>query len=113
MVVGQVRLCEGDRFRIGDVELSFEDDRLWVLTGARIGWSFDVYGELTLGRDELGDRTVDPRHCRVSIQGDGVYLQDLHSASGTFVRARTGRTIPYGDLVLLNGKLVQAERVAS
>ena len=113
MVVGQVRLREGDRFRIGDIEMVLEDDRVWVLSGDRAGDAFDIFGELTLGGDELQGRGVERRHCRLSVQGDGVYLQDLHSGSGTFVRARTGRTIPYGDLVLLNGKLVQAERLAS
>lgn len=88
--------------------------KLTVLSG-RLGKSEFLLAQLlSIGRDSsnsicLGDLTVSPNHCRISIDNERFLLTDLDSTSGTFVngipvreRALTpGDQIAVGDSVFL------------
>jgi diguanylate cyclase (GGDEF)-like protein len=70
---------------------------LVVISGRRMGEVFPIEGELTLGRDRtssLGvpeDTTVSRRHARLIVRPDGVRLEDLGSANGTWVNGERVR----------------------
>lgn len=62
--------------------------------------------EVILGREE-GDVTfpsdtfVSGDHCRFVREGHAVYLEDLGSSNGTYIRVRAGQCVAYGGLVLV------------
>ena len=77
---------------------------------------FAIEGEgITIGR-ESGDITfphdgyVSGSHCHVVGDDTGVYIEDLGSSNGTYMRVRSGAVLPYGSLVLIGQKLFQFER---
>jgi hypothetical protein len=127
-------LEHGDVFRIGQELLRFETlsppapladgtdvlgspnpgywGRLAVLVGADlIGAAWPLSGDgVAIGR-ERGDITfpedgyVSGAHARV-LQRDGhVYLQDLGSSNGTYLRLRAERAVPSGTMVLMGQQL--------
>lgn len=65
--------------------------QLVLISGRKRGASFRIAGEgLTLGRDAdvdvvISDPTVSRRHCRVFLQGEGVFLDDLGSLNPTLL----------------------------
>lgn len=83
-------------------------------TGSLNGQRWLVDGTLTLGRDEgcnivIADRQVSRYHARVSLNEDGVLLEDLGSKNGTFCNSK-----PVGDPVTLqDGDQIQVALVQS
>ena len=49
----------------------------------------------------FGDATVSRRHFEISRQGDGFYVSDLKSASGTFTRLRSEHALRPGEVFLV------------
>jgi two-component system cell cycle response regulator len=67
---------------------------LFVLQGPEQGAVFSLRApETVIGRDttaavSISEDTVSRAHARISLRGDGVYLEDLSSRNGTFVGDR-------------------------
>lgn len=107
---------DGDEFKVGQARLALQ----------RVVGPGGVWGQLTLvrhddptpatyrldrdeilvGRDE-GDITlpndtfVSGDHCRFGREGNAVYLEDLGSSNGTYIRVRAGQCVAFGGLLLI------------
>lgn len=138
-LVGRVEIHHGDQFRVGQELLRYEDlpeptptedgtermgspnpgywGRLSLMVEPEVAsQGFAIEGEgITIGR-ESGDITfphdgyVSGSHCHVVGDDTGVYIEDLGSSNGTYMRVRSGAVLPYGSLVLIGQKLFQFER---
>lgn len=131
-------LESGDIFRIGQELLRFEvisapqplEDgtdvmgtpnpgfwgRLSVIVGRDVdGSAFPLFGEsIVLGRERGDilfpeDGYVSGTHTRIALRDDRVYLSDLGSSNGTFLRLRQGRTVPTGSFMLMGQQLFRLE----
>jgi len=137
---GRIEVQSGDQFRVGQELLVYEElpeptptsdgtermgspnpgywGRVSVLVDPTVAsGAFPIAGEgITVGR-ESGDVTfphdgyVSGKHCRISGDDSGIYLEDLGSSNGTYMRVRSGQTVPFGSLVLIGQKLFQLEQV--
>jgi pSer/pThr/pTyr-binding forkhead associated (FHA) protein len=135
----RTELRDGDQFRVGQELLYYEDlpeptqaadgsermgspnpgywGRVSVLVDPeRAVRALPIAGSgISIGR-ELGDMTfpgdgyVSGTHCRVVGDDSGVYLEDVGSSNGTYIRARSGDTVPFGSLILIGQKLFQIEK---
>jgi two-component system, cell cycle response regulator len=83
---------------------------LLELEGAQPGAVFSVHGpSAVIGRKgnadvPLGDATVSWEHARLTVESDGVYIEDLASQNGTFIndrRIRERTRLVDGDYVRL------------
>ena len=79
--------------------------------------AYPIEGEgITIGRESgditfPGDGYVSGSHCHIVGDDTGVYVEDLGSSNGTYMRVRSGAVLPYGSLVLIGQKLFQFERM--
>lgn len=135
---GRLEIQSGDQFRVGQELLLYEDlpeptptddgtermgspnpgywGRLSLMVEPTVAsQAFAIEGEgITIGR-ETGDITfphdgyVSGSHCRIVGDDTGVYVEDLGSSNGTYMRVRSGAILPYGSLVLIGQKLFQLE----
>ena len=78
--------------------------------------AYPIEGEgIVIGR-ETGNITfpadgyVSGQHCKISGDDDGVYIEDIGSSNGTYMRVRSGHVVPFGSLVLIGQKLFQLEQ---
>jgi len=136
----RTEIQSGDQFRVGQELLLFEDlpeptptddgtermgspnpgywGRLSLMVEPTVAsQAYAIEGEgITVGR-EVGDITfphdgyVSGSHCRIVGDDTGVFVEDLGSSNGTYMRVRSGTILPYGSLVLIGQKLFQLERV--
>ena len=124
----------GDSFRVGQELLRFdvinpvvplEDGteiigtpnpgywgRLSVVVGRDLdGPAFPLFEEVArLGRERGDilfpeDGYVSGSHCQLSVRDGRVYLKDLGSSNGTFLRVRESRLVPSGSLMLMGQQL--------
>ena len=131
-------LESGDIFRIGQELLRFEiisgpqplEDgteimgtpnpgfwgRLSVVVGRDVdGSAFPLFGDaIVLGRERGDvlfpeDGYVSGSHARIAIIDNHVYLSDLGSSNGTFLRIRSERSVPNGAFVLMGQQLFRVE----
>jgi len=135
----RAELRDGDQFRVGQELLRYEDlpeptptpegtermgspnpgywGRLSLLVDPEASSeAYPIEDEgVMIGRED-GDITfpqdgyVSSSHCKVSGDDSGVYVEDVGSSNGTYMRVRTGAVLPYGSLVLIGQKLFQFER---
>jgi pSer/pThr/pTyr-binding forkhead associated (FHA) protein len=137
---GRVEVQDGDLFRVGQELLLYEDlpeptptddgtermgspnpgywGRLSILVDPNAAsTAFPIEGDGIMVGREHGDITfpqdgyVSGKHCRVVGDDTGVYMEDLGSSNGTYMRVRSGVTLPFGSLVLIGQKLFQVERL--
>jgi hypothetical protein len=123
-------LLDGDRFRLGTEFLRYDaaessacetmlraGDRgrvQLVVEDEPVGPALPITGEVVLGR-EAADATfphdpyVSAHHCRLVAVEDGVWLEDLGSSNGTWVRVRSGETIPFGSVIAMGSALYRIE----
>jgi hypothetical protein len=135
---GEEALESGDIFRIGQELLRFEviappqplEDateimgtpnpgfwgRLSVIVGRDVdGSAFPLFGEaIVLGRERGDilfpeDGYVSGTHARILLRDDRVYLTDLGSSNGTFLRIRHERTVPTATFMLMGQQLFRLE----
>ncbi|HVY38544.1 MAG TPA: FHA domain-containing protein [Polyangia bacterium] len=135
---GEEPLESGDIFRIGQELLRFEvisppqplEDgteimgtpnpgfwgRLSVIVGRDVdGSAFPLFGEsIVLGRERGDilfpeDGYVSGTHSRIALHGDRVFLTDLGSSNGTFLRLRHERVVPTGSFLLMGQQLFRLE----
>jgi pSer/pThr/pTyr-binding forkhead associated (FHA) protein len=131
-------LESGDIFRIGQELLRFEiisapqplEDgtevmgtpnpgfwgRLSVVVGRDVdGSAFPLFGDaIVLGRERGDvlfpeDGYVSGSHARIAINEGQVYLSDLGSSNGTFLRIRAERRLSAGSFVLMGQQLFRVE----
>jgi pSer/pThr/pTyr-binding forkhead associated (FHA) protein len=131
-------LESGDIFRIGQELLRFEvisppqalEDgtevmgtpnpgfwgRLSVIVGRDVdGSAFPLFGDaIVLGRERGDilfpeDGYVSGTHARISLNEERVFLTDLGSSNGTFLRLRSERVIPTGSYMLMGQQLFRLE----
>lgn len=107
------RLSQGDQVRVGQSTLLYEQaseghGRLHLQRNSR--GPVDIVAipptGLLLGRDHgdvvfSTDTYVSSEHCRVIPTPDGVFVEDLGSSNGTYLRVRTTEQIPFGTLLLM------------
>ncbi|TPV95569.1 MAG: FHA domain-containing protein [Myxococcales bacterium FL481] len=136
---GRVELRDGDQFRVGQELILYQDlpepalsadgseqmgspnPGYWgrisvIISPGQTCAAYPIKERgLVIGR-EAGDARfpedgyVSGRHCAVVGDDSGVYLEDLGSSNGTYVRVRTGDTVPFGSLVLFGQQLFRVER---
>ena len=131
-------LESGDIFRIGQELLRFEiisapqplEDgteimgtpnpgfwgRLSVVVGRDVdGSAFPLFGDaIVLGRERGDvlfpeDGYVSGSHAKIAINDSQVFLSDLGSSNGTFLRIRSERQVPSGSFVLMGQQLFRVE----
>ena len=61
----------------------------------------------------FGDATVSRRHFEITRQGDGFYVSDLKSASGTFTRLRSEHALRTGEVFLVGKHQLRVMDIAS
>jgi pSer/pThr/pTyr-binding forkhead associated (FHA) protein len=137
-ITAEEPLESGDIFRIGQELLRFEvispphalEDgtevmgtpnpgfwgRLSVIVGRDVdGSAFPLFGEaIVLGRERGDilfpeDGYVSGTHARISLHEERVFLTDLGSSNGTFLRLRSERVIPTGSYMLMGQQLFRLE----
>ncbi|MFO7177810.1 MAG: FHA domain-containing protein [Pseudomonadota bacterium] len=69
-----------------------------------------------IGREEgaillPGDPYVSPRHARISLRDGRVFLRDLGSVNGVYVRIRAAERLEHADLVLMGLEVLRFEVV--
>jgi hypothetical protein len=137
-IAGEEVLESGDVIRIGQELLRFEiiappaplEDgtevagtpnpgfwgRLSVVVGREVdGSAFPLFGEAIVMGRERGDILfpedgyVSGTHARISLRDGRVYLADVGSSNGTFLRVRGARSLASGGFVLMGQQLFRAE----
>ena len=137
-LVGRTEIRDQDQFRIGQELLRFEElpepapaadgtekmgspnpgywGRLVTLVDPDVASSAWPFSEerVVLGREE-GDVTfphdgyVSGTHARIEGSDTGIFLEDLDSSNGTYVRVRSGDLVPFGTTVLIGQRLFRIE----
>ena len=137
-IAGEEALESGDIIRIGQELLRFEiiapptalEDgtevagtpnpgfwgRLSVVVGRDVdGSAFPLFGDAIVMGRERGDILfpedgyVSGTHARISLRDGRVYLADVGSSNGTFLRVRGERVLPSGSFILMGQQLFRAE----
>ena len=137
-ITGEEPLESGDVIRIGQELLRFEiiappaplEDgtevagtpnpgfwgRLSVVVGRDVdGSAFPLFGDAIVMGRERGDILfpedgyVSGTHARISLRDGRVYLADVGSSNGTFLRVRGERALPTGGFILMGQQLFRAE----
>jgi hypothetical protein len=135
---GRAELQHRDFFRVGQELLLYEDlpeptptpdgtERMgspnpgyWgrvsvMVSPDRIAAAYPVKNEgVEIGRENgeitfPDDGYVSGSHCRVVGDDDGVFLEDLGSSNGTYMRVRPGQLIRPGTLILIGQQLFRIE----
>ncbi len=107
---------DGDEFKVGQARLALQrhpgPGGSWgQLTMVRHDSpDLETYAltrdEIIIGRDEgdivlPNDTFVSGDHCRFIREGNAVYLEDLGSSNGTYIRVRAGQCVAFGGLLLV------------
>ena len=137
-IIKEEALESGDVFRIGQELLRFEvisppqplEDgteimgtpnpgfwgRLSVVVGRDLdGSAFPLFGDsIVLGRERGDilfpeDGYVSGTHARISLRDGQVFLTDLGSSNGTFLRIRAERQVTTGSFILMGQQLFRVE----
>jgi len=73
-----------------------------------------VYNETILGRSGdsrfPSDAFLSPKHCRLIVEGSQLFIEDLDSLNGTFLRLRNEIRLRPGDSFLAGRQLLRFER---
>lgn len=110
-----IAVQDGDEFKVGQARLTLRRSTVPGAWGELIIISHDdptprifplEQQVVQIGRDE-GDITmptdtfVSGDHCRFACEGNAIYLEDLGSSNGTYVRVRAGQCVAFGGLLLV------------
>lgn len=113
-IIDTIAVDDGDEFKVGQARLALQRvvGRGWgQLTVVRHDAAAPQTllldrDEIIIGREE-GDITlpndtfVSGDHCRFLREGHAIYLEDLGSSNGTYVRVRAGQCVAFGGLLLV------------
>jgi len=135
---GRAELQHADFFRVGQELLMYEDlpeptptddgtERMgspnpgyWGRVSVMVSPTWIVAGYpiaeegISIGRED-GDITfpddgyVSGSHCRVFGNDEGVFIEDLGSSNGTYMRVRPGQLIRPGSLILIGQQLFRVD----
>ena len=113
-VAERTRIRSGDTLRVGQSLIRYEHadangwGQLLAYPGGAEPASVHALGGAgaTVGREAgditfLDDTYVSGAHCRFLCEGASVYVEDLDSSNGTYVRVRQGEPVELGSLLLL------------
>ena len=104
---------DGDEFRVGESLLRYSAApggwgslTFHPLSGESsqtvpIGGSGVLVGRENADIEIAEDTFVSGAHCRFSCRDEGLFIEDLGSANGTYSRVRGGEALPFGTLLLL------------
>jgi len=135
---GRAELQHRDYFRVGQELLFYEDlpeptptadgtERMgspnpgyWgrvsvMISPDRVAAGFPMNEEgVGIGREDgeitfPDDGYVSGSHCRIVGDEDGVFLEDLGSSNGTYMRVRKGQVIRPGSLILVGQQLFRVD----
>ncbi len=135
---GRSELQDRDMFRVGQELMLYEDlpepaptdDATEIMGSPNPGYwgrvsvmvsrdraiaAFPMQGEgIGIGRENgeitfPDDGYVSGSHCRIVGDESGVFLEDLGSSNGTYMRVRSGQVIPSGRLILVGQQLFRIE----
>ena len=117
-VQSRMRMRDGDQLRVGQSLVAYERAQGDPQAGryGRLLLHVPPDGAITvlplgqagvlIGR-ELGDVTlpndtfVSSSHCRIGCDRQGVYVEDLDSSNGTYLRVRSGESVALGEAILV------------
>jgi pSer/pThr/pTyr-binding forkhead associated (FHA) protein len=135
---GRMELQHGDLFRVGQELLKYEDlpeptptadgtERMgspnpgyWgrvsvMVSPTRVAAGYPIKDDgVGIGR-ENGDITfpddgyVSGSHCRIIGDDDGVFLEDLGSSNGSYMRVRQGQVVQPGTMILIGQQLFRVD----
>jgi pSer/pThr/pTyr-binding forkhead associated (FHA) protein len=117
-ITERLRVRDGDEFRIGQSLVSYQSNpkapeagpwgRLLTRAGADGTPRMHPLGGagVLVGRDEgeirfPSDTFVSSSHCRITCEGDDVFIEDLDSSNGTYLKVRSGDSVGFGTLLLM------------
>ena len=104
---------DGDEYRVGESILRYAAAQggwgtlTWYPLSGNAAHAVQIGGAgILVGRESADieipeDTFVSGAHCRFSCRDDGLFVEDLGSANGTYTRVRPGESVPFGGLVLV------------
>jgi hypothetical protein len=104
---------DGDEYRVGESILVYSAGHggwgtiTWYPLSGETGKTIPIGGAGALvGRENADveipeDTFVSGAHCQFSCRDEGLFVEDLGSANGTYTRIRPGEAVPFGGLVLV------------
>jgi len=110
---GREPLSHGDQVRVGQSTVTYERTRegpgqlhVQLHTRGPVDVRRIPLHGLLFGRDRgdvvfTGDTYVSSEHCRIDIAQGGVFIEDVGSSNGTYLRVRAAEQVPYGTLLLM------------
>lgn len=73
--------------------------------------------ETTIGREANGrfgsDSFLSPQHAKLIVEGHRLYIQDLESLNGTFIKLRQERIVSSGDTFLMGRQVLLFEEIVT
>ena len=88
---------------------------LTVLTGTSTGTIYKLaQGSHVIGRKEntelrITDDGISRSHAKVRCEGDLVFVEDMGSRNGAYMRIKAERELDHGDYVFIGRKLLRVE----
>lgn len=113
---------DGDEFRVGESLLRYSMSgggwgalRVYPLSSDEgdavpIGGSGVLVGRENADIELPEDTFVSGAHCQFSCRDEGLFVEDLGSANGTYTRVRKGEAVPFGAQLLLGQTLFTVRR---
>ena len=104
---------DGDEYRVGESLLHYSAGHggwgtlTWYPLSGETGKTIPIGGAgVLVGRENADieipeDTFVSGAHCQFSCRDEGLFVEDLGSANGTYTRVRSGEAVPFGGLVLV------------
>ncbi len=114
---------DGDEFRVGESLLRYSAQGTgWgavtcypmsgtACTTVPIGGSGLIVGRESADIELPEDTFVSGAHCRFTCRDEGLFIEDMGSANGTYCRLRSSAAVPYGSLLLLGQTQFKIRRV--
>lgn len=114
---------DGDEFRVGESLLRYTAQSTgwgavtcYPMSGTACSTASIGGNGLVVGREnadiELPEDTfVSGAHCRFSCRDEGLFIEDMGSANGTYSRLRPSEAVPYGSLLLVGQTQFKVRRV--
>jgi len=115
---------DGDEFRVGESLVRYNaagggwGALTWYPLSGEGNLSIPIGGAgILIGRENADieipeDTFVSGAHCRFSCRDDGLFVEDLGSANGTYTRVRSGTIVPFGGLVLVGQTQFKVRRLS-
>ncbi len=114
---------DGDEFRVGESLLRYTAQSTgwgavtcYPMSGTACSTASIGGNGLVVGREnadiELPEDTfVSGAHCRFSCRDEGLFIEDMGSANGTYSRLRPSEAVPYGSLLLVGQTQFKVRRI--